>query len=663
MSWGVRVAPTRSKAVSNVYRQVDCRRVADDAAAMTTPTTQQAEALWVTAHEHVRRGDFASATRDLAQCFALLQANNDPRLPEVHRRWTEVHQLAVEEAAQGKAVAAQPAQAAPSLEAEAEAAANAGNLEEAIGLYERALAQRPDNELVAERLIELKNARPRAAALTSSAPVGAIDEEALAASIDLADDLGDDSSNVVGGTLVVDAPVEHVEPVAERADPLDETMEFVPAAAMREDDFGDVVPAIVRAEAADRAGAPEPAILRDEAVERSIVVEPIADDDEPAFVPAIVRDEAVEHSIVVEPIVDDEPAAPAVTADAVAIAEQALSLTDDDVKETNIHDAVTLVPHRPESSNDEAPTKATANMYLEDVGAPSKITASMYLEDVPAWGAAAPEPAPAIEPDAIDAIEAAQVVVDEHNVVVDEVIAEEAASAIAIDDPRWGTTDDANVTNVTNVTDVAADVAEPVTAAIAIDDPRWGADEVVAEAAPEAAPEAISGDDPRWGAPSPAVEAISGDDPRWGAPSPAVEAISGDDPRWGAPSPAAEAITGDDPRWGAPSPAVEAISGDDPRWGGPATTAPLMAVADAPVGMPSLELDIDMGASVSGSEADELPVDADDLVMVGDDDIMAQSLLPQPALVADVLADGFPKDPEAMLNAVLERVRSNRRAA
>jgi hypothetical protein len=79
--------------------------------------------------------------------------------------------------------------------------------------------------------------------------------------------------------------------------------------------------------------------------------------------------------------------------------------------------------------------------------------------------------------------------------------------------------------------------------------------------------------------------------------------------------------------------------------------------------MPSLELDIDMGASVSGSEADELPVDADDLVMVGDDDIMAQSLLPQPALVADVLADGFPKDPEAMLNAVLERVRSNRRAA
>jgi hypothetical protein len=90
-----------------------------------------------------------------------------------------------------------------------------------------------------------------------------------------------------------------------------------------------------------------------------------------------------------------------------------------------------------------------------------------------------------------------------------------------------------------------------------------------------------------------------------------------------------------------------------------------MALADAPVGMPSLELDIDMGATVSGAEADELPVDADDLMMIGDDDIMAQSLPPQPAaaLVAAVLADGFPADPEAMLNAVLERVRSNRRAA
>jgi hypothetical protein len=582
---------------------------------MTTPTTQQAEALWVTAHEHVRRGDFASATRDLAQCFAILQANNDPRLPEVHRRWTEVHQLAVEEAAQGRAAVAQPAQTAVSLEAEAEAAANAGNLEEAISLYERALAQRPDNELVAERLTELKNARPRAAALTSTAPVGAIDEEALAASIDLANDLGEDSSSVVGGTLTA-----AFEPEPEPVDTLDETIEFVPSAALREDDFGDVVPAIVRAEAAERDAAPTPTILRDEAVERSIVVEQIVDDEpepepepEPeAFVAAIVRDEAVERSIVVEPIVDDEPEPEAFVAAIVrdeaversivvepiadAIAERTLSLTDD-VKEPDIHDAVTLVPHRREAIANEAAAKTTAKMYLEDVGAPSKITASMYLEDVPAWGAST-------------AAEAA----DDHNAVVEEVVAEPASSS-----------------------------------------------------------EAIAGDDPRWGAAEPAAssEAIAGDDPRWGSAEPAASsaAIAGDDPRWGSAEPAAssEAIAGDDPRWGSAEPAAssEAIAGDDPRWGAPtATTAPLMAPADAPVGMPSLELDIDMGAAVSGSEADELPVDADDLMMVGDDDIMAQSLLPQPApVVAAVLADGFPADPEAMLNAVLERVRSNRRAA
>ncbi len=137
---------------------------------MTTPEPppeeptpqQQAEALWLRAHESVRRGDFAAAVRDLAACFKLLQALRDPRLAEVHRRWGEVHKMALEEQAQGRAQAAAPSQKAPTLEAEAEAAANAGNLEEAIALYEKALALRPDNELVAERLQELKNARPRA---------------------------------------------------------------------------------------------------------------------------------------------------------------------------------------------------------------------------------------------------------------------------------------------------------------------------------------------------------------------------------------------------------------------------------------------------------------------------------------------------------------------
>ena len=85
-----------------------------------------AESLWNRVHEHVRRGDFASAVRDLAQCYQLLQAAGDPRVLEVHKRWTEVHKMYVED---GQRQSQPPAQKAPSKEAEAEAAANAGNLD------------------------------------------------------------------------------------------------------------------------------------------------------------------------------------------------------------------------------------------------------------------------------------------------------------------------------------------------------------------------------------------------------------------------------------------------------------------------------------------------------------------------------------------------------
>jgi hypothetical protein len=140
---------------------------------MTTPiapgTAAHAERLWVTAHEHVRRGDFAAATRDLAQCYQILQSLRDPRIAEVHRRWTEVHKLYLEDGSRPSAAPREVAQATPSLEAEAEAAANAGNLEQAITLYERALQQKPKNELVAERLSELRAARPRAAELAPKA--------------------------------------------------------------------------------------------------------------------------------------------------------------------------------------------------------------------------------------------------------------------------------------------------------------------------------------------------------------------------------------------------------------------------------------------------------------------------------------------------------------
>lgn len=54
---------------------------------------QMAEQLWVRAHELIKTGNLAQSVRDLAKCYELLKAAQDPRLPQVHRRWIEVHQL------------------------------------------------------------------------------------------------------------------------------------------------------------------------------------------------------------------------------------------------------------------------------------------------------------------------------------------------------------------------------------------------------------------------------------------------------------------------------------------------------------------------------------------------------------------------------------------
>jgi hypothetical protein len=128
-----------------------------------------AEQLWTRAHELVKRGEFADAVRDLAQAFQILQAANDPRLYEVHRRWTEVHQMYVEDGARQQPKA--PAQEKPTAEAEAEAAANAGDLERAIALYQQVVRERPTHELARERLQELLQARARAHDLTSGRSV------------------------------------------------------------------------------------------------------------------------------------------------------------------------------------------------------------------------------------------------------------------------------------------------------------------------------------------------------------------------------------------------------------------------------------------------------------------------------------------------------------
>ena len=61
--------------------------------------TLTVEELWQRAHELVRRGDFANAVRDLSLCYQTLQERQDPRLYEVHKRWTEVHQMYLEDGA------------------------------------------------------------------------------------------------------------------------------------------------------------------------------------------------------------------------------------------------------------------------------------------------------------------------------------------------------------------------------------------------------------------------------------------------------------------------------------------------------------------------------------------------------------------------------------
>lgn len=188
--------------------------------------TLTVEELWQRAHELVRRGDFANAVRDLSLCYQMLQAQQDPRLYEVHKRWTEVHQLYLED---GARQSEPPAQNNPSVEAEAEAAANAGELDRAIELYESAAAQSPGNELVRERLGELRAAQRRAAEL-SSPPIASPSNPAPAAGSALAED---DWSDVA----VASSPRPSEAPAAAAAAPA-----AAPAAASAraEDDWSDV---------------------------------------------------------------------------------------------------------------------------------------------------------------------------------------------------------------------------------------------------------------------------------------------------------------------------------------------------------------------------------------------------------------------------------------
>ena len=82
-----------------------------------------AEQLWARAHELIKNGQLPQAVRDLAQCYELLKATKDPRLPQVHRRWIEVHKLYQERTQKAQAAAAGQAQAQAGAQASAAAPA------------------------------------------------------------------------------------------------------------------------------------------------------------------------------------------------------------------------------------------------------------------------------------------------------------------------------------------------------------------------------------------------------------------------------------------------------------------------------------------------------------------------------------------------------------
>ena len=91
---------------------------------MNAPNAKIAEQLWLRAHESIRRGELASAVRDLAKAFEILKALQDPRLAQVHARWVDVHKMYKEEAGGGATTrTAQKAEAPRTLQAQAEAAA------------------------------------------------------------------------------------------------------------------------------------------------------------------------------------------------------------------------------------------------------------------------------------------------------------------------------------------------------------------------------------------------------------------------------------------------------------------------------------------------------------------------------------------------------------
>ncbi len=586
---------------------------------MTTPSpTQQAEAYWVRAHEQVRRGEFAGAVRDLAACFKLLQSVGDPRLPEVHRRWTEVHRMAVEDQASGKPSTPAAAVPSPSIEAEAEAAANAGNLEEAISLYERALAAKPENELVSERLTELKNARPRAAELGVAVEAAPAAERVVEASIVVSDELNDDLQSAVP-----DSPDQSTiasQPVA----PINVAVSVDVGSGAGADDVV-ITPAV------------EPMVQAP-----AIPTEPIPDDDDVAVAyggPA--DDAAVGIGVTVEPMVE----APAVPTEPIP--------DDDDVAVAS------------GSPADEAAVSVAAP--ADAVVADDRALSTGEHVDVSVSAGVAVEPMVQAPASAIEPIDDA----------FGDLSDVEAPSNVA---PAGLVMDDGDLSEVRGeVTD--GDGALGIVGAsdddFAVQDDDDGEDDIHSRPTVILGPAASDGD------------ASSGGDALDVHKRPTSD-LNIDDFRAEEAEDAATTSTVS----ATTATATTLVSAPTPA---PQAAPPMMA-EDAPVGMKSLDVDIDMGDSIGADEADELPVamveiGSDDIMEVGDDmqlEELPPSLPPQPApteasvsaapapelstpptsttpsssmTATGSLGDDLSDDPVEMLNSLLVRIAQNRRAA
>lgn len=129
---------------------------------MSEALVKQAESLWFKAHESIRAGNLPQAARELAESFEILKELQDPRLRQVHEKWVDVYRILESDTKSISAPQQQATQEFSTLQAQAEEAANRGDLTDAIRIYQAIVTQDDTNELALERFHELNAALVKA---------------------------------------------------------------------------------------------------------------------------------------------------------------------------------------------------------------------------------------------------------------------------------------------------------------------------------------------------------------------------------------------------------------------------------------------------------------------------------------------------------------------